>query len=240
MDVPAGARRPCVKTLRCPDCASRAACAVGKLPQAERERLAPLIRELSFHKGDVLQEQEQVASKLRFVKIGTVQLVRRGVDGERRVIALIGRGQALGAFALLGQPEALSGVSAAATRVCEIDVAMLHGQGLLAGRFLAELVQLQVQSFGRLADWAHMTRLRGARGRLLAALCLLAVEQGSSCIRMPSQAALAELLGATRETVARSLRALIATRDIVRRDRWHYELHSPAARNWLRNGQGLP
>lgn len=186
------------------------------------------MRERVFRKGEVLQQQGEVAHTLRVVKIGLTLATRDG-DGHRRVIALFGRGQTSGAFAALGRPNALGYIGASAGRVCEVDLAVLHGQGLMDTRFLCGLAELQIESFGRLADWALMVRLSSTRDRLLAALRLLAQAQGSSCVRLPSQSVLAELLGTTRETVARTLRSLEVGQAIVRRDRWHCEvLECPA------------
>jgi CRP-like cAMP-binding protein len=206
---------------------------VGKLPEATRERHPSLIQERAFRKGEVLQRQGRVADRLCVVKIGITLARREGDDGQQRVIGLFGRGQTSGAFALLDCPEALCSVAASAGRVCEVDLAKLRSLGLLDTRFLCDLTALQIQSFGRLADWSQMARLSSTRDRLLAALRLLAQEVGSTRVRLPSQAVLAELLGTTRETVARALLSLVATHDVVRRDRWHCDVSEAFARQRL-------
>lgn len=218
-----GARmRPAQK--RCADCASRERCPVGNLPAVERESFAAVVEERAFRKGQVLQEQGQLATRLRILKTGTVLLLRCDREGRQCVVGLAGRGQTLGKFALMSQPDALTCIGASGGRFCEIDFAAARAQGLLHSRFLSGLALAHVREFGRLADWAHVMRVGGARGQLLAALLLLADEQGSGCVRLPSQTVLAELLGTTRETVARSLRTLETARQLVRRDRWHCEL----------------
>lgn len=218
-----GARvRPSQK--RCMDCACRELCPVGKLPLPEREGFAPLMREFSFRKGQVLAEQGELSISLRIVKTGTLLVQRRSREGRQRVIALAGRGQTLGTFALLAQPNLLTCVSATAGRWCELDFATARGQGVLSSRFMSGLALAHMHEFGKLTDWAHVMRMGGARDQLWAALQLLSIEQGSRCVRLPSQTVLAELLGTTRETVARSLRALEANQQLVRRDRWHCEL----------------
>lgn len=199
-------------------------CVVGQLSAPERERLAPFIVERAFRKGDVLQEQARMSEQLRIVKIGTMLLMRRGVSGQRSVIAVSGRGQTLGVLALLGACEVLDCHSASAGRMCEIGLDAVRRQGLADGRFLLALASLEVAALARIADWAQLVHLRRMHGRLLAALRLLAMEQGSRCVRIPSRTVLAELLGTTRETVTRSLGVLVQAHDLVRRDRWHYEL----------------
>ena len=209
---------------RCLHCASRPLCVVGRLSPPERERLGPFILERAFRKGDVLQEQQRMSEQLRIVKIGTMLLMRRGISGQRSVIAVSGRGQTLGVLALLGECEILDCHSASAGRMCEIGLEAVRRQGLADSRFLLALASLEVASLARMADWAQLVHLRSMHARLLVALRLLAAEQGSSCVRIPSRSVLAELLGTTRETVTRSLGTLVQMRDLVRRDRWHYEL----------------
>lgn len=210
------------KPTRCMDCAAREACAVGRLPPAEREALAPLIRERTFRKGEVLQEQAQMARRLGILKVGSAMVLRRGADGQRRAVGLFGRGRVMGKFALVGEPNALTCIALSAGRLCEIGVDAANDPQ--HARLRAALAQTVVRDFGRLADWAQVMRVRGSRGQLLDALLLLVSEQGSRRLRLPSQTALAELLGTTRETVARNLRALELTHRIVRRDRWHCEV----------------
>jgi CRP-like cAMP-binding protein len=197
---------------------------VGRLAPAERERLAPFILERAFRKGDVLQEQECMSEQLRIVKIGTTLLLRRGISGQRSVIAVSGRGQTLGVLALLGAREILDCHGASAGRLCEVGLEAVRRQGLADDRFLLALAAQEVAALARMADWAQLVHLRSMHRRLLVALRLLAAEQGSSCVRIPSRTLLAELLGTTRETVTRSLGTLVRARDVVRRDRWHYEV----------------
>jgi CRP/FNR family cyclic AMP-dependent transcriptional regulator len=214
----------------CHDCASRRLCILGKLPEATREHDPSLVQERAFRKGEMVQRQGLVADRLCVVKIGLTLARREGDDGQSRVVALFGRGQTSGAFALLGRPEALASEGALAGRVCEVDLARLRSLGLLDTRFLCDLAELQIQSFGRLADWSQMARLSSTRDRLLTALRLLALEQGSTRVRLPSHAVLAELLGTTRETVARALLSLVAAQDVVRPDRWHCDVSEAFAR----------
>lgn len=199
-------------------------CVVGRLSPPERERLTPFILERSFRKGDMLQEQGGMSEQLRIVKIGTTLLVRRGVSGQRSVVAVSGRGQTLGVLALLGEREILDCRGASAGRLCEVSLDAVRRHGLADGRFMLALASQEVAALARMADWAQLVHLRSMHGRLLVALRLLAMEQGSSCVRIPSRTLLAELLGTTRETVTRSLGALVRARDVVRRDRWHYEV----------------
>lgn len=213
------------------DCAARSACVIGQLPAALREEAAALVRERTFRKGEVLQEQGELASRLAVMKVGSAVVLRESGDGEHRAVGFVGRGRVLGTFALLGESNALGCVAVSAGRLCELDLAAARGPGSAQARLRGALMRALVRDFALLADWAQVMRIRNTRGQLFAALQLLAVEQGSRRIRLPSRTALAELLGTTRETVVRNLRALESSRRLLRRDRWHCELPAgePAA-----------
>jgi CRP-like cAMP-binding protein len=204
-------------------------CIIGKLEPGERERLRPFISERAFRKGELLQEQAQSAAQLRVVKTGMTLLLRRGVSGQRSVIAVAGQGQTMGVLSLLGQSEILDAQSACAGRMCEIGLEALRRHGLGDVRFQTELAWQELATLARMADWAQLVHLRSMPARLLAALRLLSAEQRSTCVRIPSRSVLAELLGTTRETVTRSLGSLLQSNAVRCRDRWHYELPAAAA-----------
>jgi CRP-like cAMP-binding protein len=208
----------------CLRCATRPLCAIGSLASGARERLSPFIAERPFRKGEVLQEQSCMASQLRVVKTGMTLLMRRGVSGQRSVIAISGQGHTMGVLALMRQPEILGCESASPGRMCEIGMEAVRRHGFSDLQFRTELACLQMTVLARMADWAQLVHLRSMSERLLSALRLLSAEQRSRCVRIPSRSVLAELLGTTRETVTRSLAVLIQSRDVVCRDRWHYEL----------------
>lgn len=213
-----------MKKVPCADCAARTLCAVGRIRAIHGDNLRLPIQERAFRKGEPLLEQGHHAGRMGFVKVGTTLAVRTDARGRRSTIAIFGRGQALGTFMLAGQPEAFSSTGASAGRLCEVDLMELLGQGRAEQQFHAELMRAHLRGYHRLADWACVPRLPSMSQRLLATVLLLAEDQGTRCVRLPSQTALAELLGTTRETVARSLRVLQEQKFLVRRDRWHCEL----------------
>ncbi len=209
---------------RCQICAARAHCVVGLLPRAQQERLDPLIRERSFRKGEVLQTEAVVPTVVRTVKLGTLVLTRRGPDGQARPIALAGRGHLLGLWGLLDGQTQVGAQALSTGRVCELPATALR-QTLEADHSLYTMVHTHMaQSFARLADWAQVMRLRGLPRQLVAALMLMARDQGTRTVHLPSQVALAALLSTSRETVARTLRQIEDDGYLQRIDRWHGEL----------------
>ena len=216
--------RPTDTQPRCQRCAARLSCVIGRLPVATQERLDPLIREKPFRKGEQLQAEGSVPAVVRTVKLGTIMLTRKGPDQRAHPVALAGRGHLMGLWGLLDGDTLLGGEALSAGRVCELPANALRQQ-LDQGAPLSNLLHEQMaRDVGLLADWAQLMRLRGLPAQLVAALMLLAREQGASRVELPSQVALAQLLGASRESVARALKLIEEQGYLHRVDRWHGEL----------------
>lgn len=209
---------------RCQVCAAQRVCMIGQLPQAQRSRLDPMIQERAFRKGDVLQAQTTVSDQVRTLKIGTVMLTREGPDGVSRPVAMVGRGHPLGLMALLGQPLQVGAQALSAGRYCELPAAALRNVLVSEPAHLDRLHQRVAATLAVMADWAQVMRLRGLPRQLVATLILLAHEQGSRTVALPSHVALAEVLRTSRETVARTLAQLAQRGHVHRNDRWHVTL----------------
>jgi CRP/FNR family transcriptional regulator, cyclic AMP receptor protein len=211
---------------RCQLCAARLTCLVGQLPRAQQEKLDPMLRELGFRKGDLLQTEGTAPHVVRTIKLGTVMLTRCGPDGAHHPVALAGRGHLLGMWGMLDKPAQVGAQALSAGRVCELPVAALRHTLHQDATLLDALHHQMAQAFARLADWSQVMRLRGLPRQLMATLMLLANEQGTRTVHLPSQVALAALLSTSRESVARALRRLQLDGHVRRIDRWHAELGS--------------
>lgn len=209
---------------RCRLCVARASCLVGQLPPAQLDRLDSQIREHDFRKGETLQTEGAQPPVVRSIKVGTVMLTRTGPDGQSRAVAMVGRSHLLDVCSLIGTRSLLGAQALSAGRICELPVSVMRG---ILDKDPAQLDALHHQmgrSFEALADWGHVMRMKGLPRQLVAALRLLAREQGSPTVLLPSQVALAAVLSTTRESVARALRQLEEDGHLLRRDRWHGEL----------------
>lgn len=209
---------------RCQICAARTTCLVGQLPRAQQERLDPLIREHTFRKGETLMNEAAPPHELRTIKLGSVMLTRNGADGCSRPVALVGRGHLLGLCGVLGGVTQVGAQAASAGRACTVPTDALRYVMNTDPVLQAYLHDQMVQGYASLADWSQVVRMRGLPRQLMAALMLMAREQGSRTVQLPSQVALAALLSTTRESVARALRQLHDGGYLDRIDRWHGEL----------------
>lgn len=237
--MPAAPTPPTDHVQRCQLCAARLTCLIGRLPPAQQERLDPMLRELGFRKGEVLQTEGIAAGVVRTVKLGTVMLTRTGPDGGHHPVAMVGRGHLLGMWGLLGKPTQVGAQALSAGRVCEMPVAALRHTLQQDAALMDVLHHHMANAFARMADWSQVMRLRGLPRQLMATLMLLAHEQGTRTVHLPSQVALASLLSTSRESVARGLRQLDDNGHLRRVDRWHGEL-TATHRHVFRDGEGRP
>jgi CRP-like cAMP-binding protein len=200
---------------------------MGCVGETTAQTLASVVHEHPFRKSDVLQIESEVAGHIAIVKLRTVKATRQGVNAIERPVALFGRGQLIGAYGLLGQRNQVGAKALSAGRLCVIDIAALYRLGVIDRVFLGCVYTMISTSFGHLADWAHVMRVKGIQQQLLGALQLMSHDQSSQVIRLPSHVALAELLSTTRESVARNLSLLEQHGLLTRRDRWHCHLTGP-------------
>jgi CRP-like cAMP-binding protein len=214
------------RRTHCVDCATQAGCPLGKLSPAVAAVVRPCLSERSFGRGDVMQRQGDNADVLRVIKSGSALVYRDEAGAASVPVAIAPPGQVMGASRLVDMPNLLTVVAMSDTRACELDVATMERLGVMAQpefrRLLGEAV---LRTLGILADWARVTRLPGVRTQLAAALVAMGSQQKSERVRLPGHAVLAELLGVTRESVARAMSALEKDGHITRLGRTYCELH---------------
>jgi len=192
------------------------------------ERLAASTSERAVKKGEWLQTQGQVATKITIVKMGTVAGTRQVGARREESITVFAKGSVLGGGSLRGRPNTLGAQALTSCRICEISVADLYRIGAVNQSFLNCLNDSGAHTFSDLADWANIMHVKGVQLRLCLALHLLAQQSGNPNIRLPSHVVLASLLSVTRESVARNLRLLEQRGFLKRLDRWHCELLYPS------------
>jgi len=216
------------RRTHCGDCATQSSCPLGKLPEALMALVLPHVVECSFGRGRVLQRQGQEAGVLRVIKSGSVLMCREEPGGVSVPVAIAAPGQVTGASRLVGFPNPLTVIAMSDTRACELEVSSLERLGVMDDpEFRRPLGESVFRTLGVLADWARVTRLPGVRTQLTAALVAMRSQQKSERIRLPGHTVLADLLGVTRESVARAMGALEKDGHITRLGRTYCELHLP-------------
>lgn len=216
--------RTSVRSVNCQDCAIRATCTLNRLGEEDRIRIVPKIRERIFHRGDVLVEEGKLAKAVRFVKLGIVFGYRRGLDGRSRPIGVVSRGGALGIFGAFEMPSQATCVALTTVRACEVPVADLRVMSSCGSGLAVQIGQSVTEMVAALTAWSEAMRLPGVINQLAYMLVLLADANKASVVQLPSHAALAELLGTRRESIARALRSLESEGGIQRHERKRCEV----------------
>jgi CRP-like cAMP-binding protein len=208
----------------CALCATRLTCVTARMHPHDLATVQPTMRKRRLRRGDELATEGEVASTVRVIKVGSAFGYRRGMDGRTRPVGMAARGAALGLFGVFGQHTQVSVMAASETRVCEIPVSALAGVAARDDAFHRYIAGAAVQGCGQLAAWSEAMRLRGVTNQLAYTLLLLADAQRAQVVELPTHSALGELLGTSRETVARSLGVLEEDRAISRKPRKQCEI----------------
>lgn len=182
----------------------------------ELAAVEPSILRWSATRGDALASEGEIATRVRVIGAGSAFAYRRGVDGDSRPIGMVGRGAAFGVFGVFGQQAPVSFAAATDARICDIPVRALAGVAQAHPEFARHLATSAQVLCEVIAAWSAAMRVGGSTNQLACALVLLSDAQDSEAIELPSHVALAELLGARRETVARGLAMLEAEGCIAR------------------------
>lgn len=230
----AGARPQ--RPVACGDCAIRSICTLNRLGGDGDTPLALPLRERVFHRGDVLLEEGTLADSVRVVKLGLVFAYRKGLDGRSRPIGVVHRGGAIGIFGTFDMPTQASCIALTSARVCELPVAALRESATCGTALLEEIGRAITGVFATLTAWSEAMRLPGTINQLAYVLVLLAEANRSPVVQLPSHAALADLLGTRRETIARALRVLQEEGGIRRQERKRCEVHRTALLARLSHG----
>ena len=202
----------------CASCASRLNCVTAHMQPADFAAVQAWIRPRRMHQGDALAVEGEVAASVRVIKTGSAFGYRLGVDGRTRPVGMMARGSAVGLFGVFGQPTPVSVSAASDVHICEIPVRTMSEVAARDEAFSHHLASAAVQACGSIAAWSEAMRLRGVGNQLAYALLLLSGAAGDD-VELPTHVALAELLGTTRETVARGLATLEQEGAIARKSR---------------------
>ena len=184
------------------------------LTPAELDGLAALIRRRSYAAGEVIFHEGDAGTALYIIEEGEVKVVLGSPKGQDVVPELLGPGEPVGELALLdGEPRSADAVAKEASRLF-----ILQREDFL--RFVAEhprvaasLLAVISRRLRRTNQLLHDMAFGDVRTRLLRVLLKLAQTrsqpgpQGVVIIASPlTQTELAEMAGATRESINKWLR----------------------------------
>jgi CRP/FNR family cyclic AMP-dependent transcriptional regulator len=177
---------------------------------------AALTRERTYPKGSVIVFEDDPGDALYLVASGQVKVVLIGEDGREVILSVLGEGTFFGEMALLDNQPRSAHV-----------IAMEESRLLLLRRddFQARILQSPAVAISLLGELSGRLRLADEKigslvlldvnGRVAALLLRLAEDEGGDTItKKLTHHTIAQMIGSSRETVSRTMRALVE-RDII-------------------------
>ena len=204
------------------------------LPRADLESLAEMAAERRYPKDSIILYEEDPGTALYCILSGRVKVSRCSEDGKEVILDLLHPGDFFGEMALL------DGLRRSATVTALEDTVLLL---LERENFLRQLsrkpemaqaiIQVLCRRLRRADDRIASLALLDVYGRVARILLQLGEEHGTRCpegvkLRSPSQQSLADMVGASRETVSRILNDL-HRKGFIRLSRGEILLRAPMA-----------
>ena len=178
------------------------------LAPEELAGLAALLSRRRYAKGEVIFHQGDAGTALYIVEEGGVKIVLGSEEGKEVILALLGRGDFFGELALLdGEPRSADAVARDATQLLALRRDDFLRFVLDKPRVAASLLAVLSRRLRRTDQLVHDAAFLDVRGRLARVLLELAEAQGQPepegvvlAARL-TQGELAEMVGATRESI---------------------------------------
>ncbi|HKG93561.1 MAG TPA: Crp/Fnr family transcriptional regulator [Gemmatimonadaceae bacterium] len=181
---------------------------LSQIEREELERLAELTREKQYPKGSVILFEDDPGDSLYIVRQGRVKVVLIGEDGREVILGVLGVGEHFGELSLIDEQPRSAHVIAMEDSVLLVlrrdDFRRrVDAQPRIAWALLVELSR----RLRRADDKIGGLVLLDVPGRIARLLLDFAQEAGSDTIDKPlTHQTIAQMIGASRETVSRAMR----------------------------------
>lgn len=183
----------------------------ASLPDGELRAFAPLLREKRFARGSLILMQGDPGDALYLIAAGQVKVILIGEDGREVILSVLGPGAFFGEMSLLDdEPRSAHVVAMDDATLLQLRRedfrARLRASPEVAVAVLRELSRRLRRADSTIGSLA----LRDVNGRIAHLLLDLAAEEGGDRItRRLTHTTIAQMVGASRETVSRTLRVLV-------------------------------
>jgi len=181
------------------------------LTDREADTVIGVMHERTLARGAIVFHQHDSGGGLYLILAGSVKITRTGRDGRDVTVAVLGEGNFFGEMSLLdGQPRSASATALQATRLLILEREHFQRYVLAQARIVAKLLRelskrlraadqtIENLALGSVHD--RIAHLLGHLGRRTP------TQDGQGLIeRSPTHQELAEMVGASRETVTRTL-----------------------------------
>lgn len=188
------------------------------VPEPDLVALAQLVRERHQPKGSMILSQGAAGDSLFLIQSGQVKVSVVAEDGREVILSVLGPGNFFGEMALLDdEPRSAHVIAMEDTLLFVLRRDDFRGRLKLSPELSVSLLGELSQRLRRADDTIASLMLLDVNGRIAHLLLELAREEGGNGItitRRLTHASLGQMVGASRETVSRTMRNLV-TRNLI-------------------------
>jgi CRP-like cAMP-binding protein len=181
---------------------------LGQIPPDELQRFAEVTRDKQYPKGSVILFEDDPGDSLYIVREGRVKVVLVGEDGREVILGVLGVGEHFGELSLIDdQPRSAHVIAMEDSLLLVLRRddfrRRVEANPTVAWALLSELSRRLRRADGKIGGLV----LLDVPGRIARLLLDFAQEAGSDTIDKPlTHQTIAQMIGASRETVSRAMR----------------------------------
>jgi CRP/FNR family cyclic AMP-dependent transcriptional regulator len=181
------------------------------VPEGDLLALAMACRERSFPAGQTILRQDAIGDTLYVLIEGRVKVVLIGEAGREVILSVLGAGAVFGEMALLDdEPRSAHVIAMSPVQALTLHRAAFHERLRGSPDLCMALLAALSRRLRRADDRIRALSLLDVNGRVAHLFLQQAAEAGSDSFpRRLTHQSMAEMIGASRETVSRTLRHLV-------------------------------
>jgi CRP/FNR family transcriptional regulator, cyclic AMP receptor protein len=204
-----------------------------QVAEADLVALAQLIRERQFPKGSLILSQGDAGEALFLIKGGQVKVTVVAEDGREVILSVLGAGSFFGEMALVDdEPRSAHIIAMEDTTLLQLRREDFRARLKSAPELAIALLRELSRRLRRADDTIASLMLLDVNGRIAHLLLELAREEGGETgtriTRRLTHASIGQMVGASRETVSRTMRNLVL-RNVIAVTRREMLLLDPTA-----------
>ncbi len=204
-----------------------------QVPEADLLAFTRLVRERREPKGTMILSQGDRGEALFLIRSGQVKVSVVAEDGREVILSVLGPGSFFGELALLDdEPRSAHVIAMEDTVLLQLHREDFRSRLTLSPELSVSLLRELSQRLRRADDTIASLMLLDVNGRIANLLLELAREEGGEAgiriTRRLTHASLGQMVGASRETVSRTMRNLVL-RNVISVNRRETVLLDPGA-----------
>jgi CRP/FNR family transcriptional regulator, cyclic AMP receptor protein len=181
---------------------------LAQIPPEELQRFAEVTREKDYPKGSVILFEDDPGDSLFIVRVGRVKVVLVGEDGREVILGVLGVGEHFGELSLIdNEPRSAHVIAMEDSKLLVLRRddfrRRVEATPAVAWALLSELSRRLRRADGKIGGLV----LLDVPGRIARLLLDFSEEAGGGTIDKPlTHQTIAQMIGASRETVSRAMR----------------------------------